>query len=258
MAFSPDNSISFEHIPYNDVESGTVFIKQENGYVPVLAQSSDFDVEINGLVADISLKQVFSNPTNEFVEAIYVFPLAEGSAVYAMDMIIGERRIKGEIKEKQVARKIYTEAKKAGKVTSLLTQQRPNMFTSKVANIAPNEEITVEIKFNQSVAFGHGQFSFRLPLTITPRFIPQPQYVMAETNSATKSSEISINAFGWGIDNDIVPDASQITPFQQRLSKHENAQQNVAIRVALSAGGALSYISSNSHAIAKQSAKILP
>ena len=41
--------------------------------------------------------------SDEFLEAVYVFPLSENSAVDAMVMEIGERRILGSIKEKKQA-----------------------------------------------------------------------------------------------------------------------------------------------------------
>ena len=70
---------------------------------------------------------------------MYVFPLPSNSAVDHLDMIIGKRIIEGQIKERKEAKKIYNKAKQAGKKASLIEQQRPNIFTAKVANIGPGE-----------------------------------------------------------------------------------------------------------------------
>ena len=47
--------------------------------------------------------------------------------------------LKGIIKEKQEAKVIYEEAKAEGKKTALIEQQKPNLFTNKIANIGPGE-----------------------------------------------------------------------------------------------------------------------
>ena len=58
-----------------------------------------------------------------------------------MEMRIGDRIIRGQIKPKAEAKEAFEAAKKAGKKASLTEQQRPNLFTQQVANIAPGEEI---------------------------------------------------------------------------------------------------------------------
>ena len=74
------------------------------------------------------------------------------------------------IEEKAEAQKKYTEAKKEGKKASLLSQERPNMFTQTVANILPNDTIRVEIKYVEPLKYENGEFELRLPLAITPRY----------------------------------------------------------------------------------------
>ena len=54
----------------------------------------------------------------------------------------------------------------------MVEQQRPNLFTSRVANLAPGEEITVKLEYVQAVDYIEGVFSMRFPMTITPRYIP--------------------------------------------------------------------------------------
>ena len=142
---------TLEYIPYNEVTSGQLFFKDENGYHPNIAHQSHYRLSINGLIARISLSQTFKNNSENWVEAVYVFPLAENAAVDGMIMEIGERKIIGQIKEKQQAKKLYNHAKRLGKKASLVSQQRPNMFTTKVANIAPHQEVKIHLSYIQTI-----------------------------------------------------------------------------------------------------------
>lgn len=168
---APETSGNFKP---NDVGSGEMLLRSaSNGaYVPALAQSGSVHFDIRGMVATITLEQSFRNDTDDWVEGIYAFPLPDKAAVRHMEMRIGERLIVGKIKEKSLAKKIYKQAVKMGKKASLVEQQRPNLFTSRVANIGPDEEITVRLEYVQSLEYSHGEFVLRFPMTITPRYFP--------------------------------------------------------------------------------------
>lgn len=108
-------------------------------------------IDISGLLTRVTVSQSFLNPTALWQESIYVFPLPETSAVEHLRMKVGEGVIEGQIKPKQVARAIYDKAKSAGKHASLIEQQRPNMFTSSLANIAPRDKFTVVIEYQKTI-----------------------------------------------------------------------------------------------------------
>ena len=73
---------------------------------------TDVHVDVQGLLSTTTVKQYFINPTNTWMEATYLFPLPEKSAVDFLRMKIGDRFIEGEIQEKVEAEKIYQKAKK--------------------------------------------------------------------------------------------------------------------------------------------------
>lgn len=124
------------------------------------------------MTARTIVRQRFLNSSEEWQEAIYVFPLPDESAVDRLRMRVGERVIEGVVREKIEARKIYEQAKEQGKKASLLSQERPNIFTMAVANIGPGEEVEVEIEYQQVVSFADGVFSLRFPMVVGPRYIP--------------------------------------------------------------------------------------
>ena len=120
-------------------------------------------------------------------------------------MRIGERIIEGQIQERTEAKKTYAKAKAKGQRVSLLEQERPNIFTASVANIAPNDSITVDIEYQEMVRHDQGRFMLRFPMVVGPRYIPgQPHSIQESSTSPT--------GLGWAPNTDQVPDASRITP----------------------------------------------
>ncbi len=158
----------------HESQAGQLMFKGNDGrYQPSLHLSSSADVSISGLIAHVTLSQSFSNHTDQWQEGVYVFPLPENAAVNHMQMTIGERVIVGEIKEKHKAKAIYQKAKRAGKRATLSEQLRPNLFSHRVANIGPNQTVEIRITYIHTTTYKNGQFSWRLPMTITPRYFPK-------------------------------------------------------------------------------------
>ncbi len=104
-----------------------------------------------------------------------MFPLPHDSAVNSLEIKIGERIIKGVIKEREEARRAYEEARDEGKKAGLLEQERANIFTMSVANIEPAQEILVTITYYETVKYEDGEYEFVFPMTITPRYIGKDQ-----------------------------------------------------------------------------------
>jgi Ca-activated chloride channel homolog len=155
--------------------------------------------EITGYVARVEVTQTYQNPFAYPIEAIYVFPLPENSAVDDMRMVIGDRVIQADIKKREEARRTYEDAKKQGYTAALLEQERPNVFTQSVANIEPGTDIDVIIRYVQNLTYDAGEYEFVFPMVVGPRFFPG-----APTGGKSGT--------GWGVDTDQVPDASRISP----------------------------------------------
>jgi Ca-activated chloride channel family protein len=127
-------------------------------------------VNVVGVIADVSVRQKYVNSGKNTLEAIYTFPLSTRAAVYAMKMTIGSRTITAKISEKEKARKDYQKAKSNGNRVSLLEQNRPNVFTMKVANIAVHDTIVVELKYTELLVPENGIYSFVYPTVVGPRY----------------------------------------------------------------------------------------
>jgi Ca-activated chloride channel family protein len=185
--------------PPADAGAGSLYFRgTETAYAPATRLDTDVDIEVSGIVARVEVTQRFRNEGPDWVEGVYVFPLPDDAAVDRLTMILGERRIEGEITEREAAKQIYERARAAGQQASLVEQERPNLFTTSVANVAPGQEIGIEIGYLQTVAYDQGRFSLRFPMTLTPRYVP--------------GSPVGTKGAGWSFDTTQVPDASRVTP----------------------------------------------
>jgi len=128
--------------------------------------------KISGYVAETEVRQEYINPFQTPIEAVYVFPLPHDAAVYDMEMRVGDRVVKGEIKRREEAKQIYEQAKQEGKRASLLEQERPNIFTQSVANIMPGDQITIVIRYTETLVFDKDRYRFVFPMVVGPRYIP--------------------------------------------------------------------------------------
>jgi len=214
----------------HEMQSGSLLMRMSEGYITATLLNTDINIKVNGLVARVSVMQEFRNEGSEWVEGIYVFPLPDKAAVDQMRLYVGDRFIEGEIREKDQARKEYEQAKQAGKKTSLVEQQRANLFTTSVANIGPGEKVIVEIEYLEDVRYDDGTFSLRFPLTLTPRYIP---------GQALPDRQGS----GWSADTPLVEDASLITPPMVGASRG----QRVSLQANVNAGMPLELIASRYH-----------
>ena len=145
---------------------------EEKENVPLPLKHTDVKGQIYGYIASVDVTQQFHNPFDTKIEAVYVFPLPQDAAVDDFIMTIGERKIRGIIRERKEAEKIYAAARAQGYVASLLTQERPNIFTQKVANIEPGKDIDVSIHYFNTLAYADGWYEFVFPMVVGPRYNP--------------------------------------------------------------------------------------
>ena len=227
------------------VDAGALTAVSNNGLrADVLHLNTHADIKINGLLVDVTYHQRFKNRSDEWVNGVYTFPLPENAAVNDMTIRIGERIIKGEIKERADARKIFEKAVKEGRRAALTEQQRPNLFTQRIGNIPPGEEIEVTLRFLDIARFQRDHFSWRLPTTLTPRFVPGTPLQLADPPVEVVNSQLSGFA-GWALATDEVDDAPLITPpIATASSGHSNP---LSLTVSLQAGLELARIDALYH-----------
>lgn len=245
-AVEPAESLGTGMVPtmgINEVTEGTLLFKtnQAGRFTPAPLLKSDVQIAVTGIIARATVRQEFTNPSKkkgDWLEGIYVFPLPETAAVDHLRMKVGERIIEGQIKERAEAKKAYERAKQEGKRTSLVEQERPNIFTTSVANIGPGERVTIEIEYQETIRYENEQFQLRFPMAVGPRYIPGTPVVIE--NQAPQGS-------GTTLDTDLVPDASRITPPVQAPS--QGSINPVSLSLTLDPGFPVAKVESPFHPI---------
>ncbi|WP_296935564.1 marine proteobacterial sortase target protein [uncultured Marinobacter sp.] len=204
---------------------------------PALVLDSEFDIRVSGLIADSRLLRSFRNTSDEWREGVFVFPLPEKASVYGLTMKVGERTIEGKVQPKETARRTYEKAKQAGQHAANVEQQRPNLFTARVANIPPGETVSVELKYQQPVQYQAGVFELTVPTTLTPRYMP----------GAPVSTAPDQWQGGWAMPTTEVPDAGAISPFTVNPADVAADSHRASINLVIDSGLALESVSSPSH-----------
>ncbi|HEX2986709.1 MAG TPA: VIT domain-containing protein, partial [Chloroflexota bacterium] len=140
--------------------------------IPVPLKHTDVKASIAAYISSTTVRQQFHNPYAQNIEAVYVFPLPENAAINEFVMTVGQRKIRGIIREREEAEQLYQEARSQGHVASLLTQERPNVFTQSVANIEPGKQIDIEITYYHTLAYTDGWYEWAFPMVVGPRYNP--------------------------------------------------------------------------------------
>jgi Ca-activated chloride channel family protein len=196
-------------------------------------QHTAVEASIHGFFSRVRVRQIFHNPLETKIEAVYTFPLPQEAAVDDMVMTVGERRIVGQIKPRDEARALYEAARAAGHVASLLDQERPNIFTQAVANIEPGAQVVIELSYVETLKYEDSVFEFVFPMVVGPRYMP--------------GSPTGKQGTGWAADTTRVPDASKISP--PVAPPGTRAGHDISLTVSLDAGMEVFELASTLHQV---------
>ncbi len=198
--------------------------------LPLPLAHTDVQADVTGYIASVRVRQQYQNPYKEKIEALYVFPLPQDAAVSDFVMTVGTRRIRGIIRERAEAERLYVEARGEGYVASLLTQERPNIFTQAVANIEPGRRIDIDLTYFHALAYHDGEYELVFPMVVGPRFNPPGADGIGAAPRGQHGS------------------SGQATEVQY-LPPGERSGHDIGLRVDLDAGMAITAITSPTHVI---------
>jgi Ca-activated chloride channel homolog len=145
------------------------------------------DIAVSGVIADVKVVQTYRNEGSRPINATYVFPASTRAAVYSMRMQIGDQIIVARIKERETAKQEFEAAKKEGKSASLLEQDRPNVFTMSLANVMPQDQIEIELRYTELLVPTDGIYELVYPTVVGPRYSSQPESSAPKEDKWVKS-----------------------------------------------------------------------
>lgn len=130
----------------------------------------DVRVRIIGPTSRTTVRQRYENRESVPVEATYLFPLEDGSAVCGFAVTLDGHRLQGRVDERDAAFDAYDDAMSEGHAAFLLDQERPNLFTASVGNLLPGQVAEIELSYVSALPRSGEGFRFALPTGITPRY----------------------------------------------------------------------------------------
>src|SRR5262249_35476408 len=145
------------------------------------------EISISGVIGDVKVVQTYRNEGSRPINATYVFPASTRAAVYGMRMRIGDQVIVAKIKEREAAKQEFETAKKEGKSASLLEQDRPNVFSMSLANLMPQEQVEIELRYTELLVPSDGVYELVYPTVVGPRYSSENDSSAANTDKFVKS-----------------------------------------------------------------------
>ncbi len=151
---------------------------------PLKVKSIRFSTRITDQVAVTHVEQVFENDTPYLLEGTYFFPLPDNVSITEFAMWDGEKRLAGEVRSRDEARRIYNDIVRSRRDPALLEYAGKNLFQASVFPINPHSDKKIELTYSQVLHNESGTVAYRYPLGTgwqaqgfwvpPPRPIPMP------------------------------------------------------------------------------------
>ncbi|MES9917263.1 MAG: VIT domain-containing protein, partial [Candidatus Thiodiazotropha sp. 4PDIV1] len=122
------------------------------------------DVTIEDGYAVTSVEQVFFNPNNSELEAIYSFPVPEKASVGEFTYWIDGKPVTGEVLEKQKAREVYQQERSQGREAALTEQDSYRTFDTTVYPVKPMQDVRIRLVYIQPAHVDSGIGRYVYPL----------------------------------------------------------------------------------------------
>src|SRR5437773_1123729 len=141
-------------------------------------KSIQLDTKITGQVATTHVEQVFRNDTPYTLEGTYFFPIPETASIVEFAIWENGKRLSGEVRSREEARRIYDEIVRRQRDPGLLEYAGKDLFQASIYPIPPNSDKKLELTYSQVLKAESGTVAYRYPLgTGRNVYAPPPPYV---------------------------------------------------------------------------------
>lgn len=127
-------------------------------------ESITFETTIEGQVATTHVTQVFRNETRQVLEGTYFFPLPDDASISEFAIWDGDRRLAGEVRPRDEARRIYEDIVRRVRDPGLLEYAGPNLFQARIFPIPAHGTKKLELTYTQVLRAENGTVGYRYPL----------------------------------------------------------------------------------------------
>ena len=140
---------------------------------PLSVKYHRVEVNILGQVAKTTIDQVFINHHSRDIEGLYICPLPEGASLSEFSMYIGDRKVDGEILDRDQARRVYEDIVRRMKDPALLEYVGRNLFRARVYPIPARGEKRIKLSYTEILKSESRLVRYLYPLN-TEKFSARP------------------------------------------------------------------------------------
>src|SRR5918994_215212 len=181
-------------------------------------KSIKIDTRITSQVATTHVEQVFRNDTNATLEGIYFFPIPEQASITEFAIWEGDRRLVGEVRSREEARRIYDEIVRRQRDPGLLEYAGKDLFQASIFPILPHSDKKLEITYTQVARAEGGTVSYRYPLGVG-RQLTQIDSVAGRVEVETRESLRNVYSPTHAIDVKRTSDKRSVVSFESESGK---------------------------------------
>jgi len=127
-------------------------------------KSIKIDTKISSQVATTHVEQIFRNDTDAVLEGTYLFPIPEQASITEFAIWDGDRRLVGEVRSREEARRIYDEIVRRQRDPGLLEYAGKDLFQASIFPIPPHSDKKLELTYSQVLRAESGTVAYRYPL----------------------------------------------------------------------------------------------
>jgi len=127
-------------------------------------KSIKIDTKISSQVATTHVEQIFRNDTDVTLEGTYLFPIPEAASITEFAIWDGDRRLVGEVRSREEARRIYDEIVRRQRDPGLLEYAGKDLFQASIFPIPPHSDKKLELTYSQVLRAESGTVAYRYPL----------------------------------------------------------------------------------------------
>ena len=127
-------------------------------------KSIKIDVNVASQVATTHVEQIFRNETDATLEGTYLFPIPESASISEFAIWDGDRRLVGEVRSREEARRIYDEIVRRQRDPGLLEYAGKDLFQASIFPIPPRSDKKLELTYTQVLRAEAGTVAYRYPL----------------------------------------------------------------------------------------------
>lgn len=139
------------------------------GPAPVLA-GVHATGRLDAVLFDLTVRQTYRNTSEQVLEVVYTFPLPAGAVLLGFASELNGQRLQGAIVARPEAERRYEAALAEGDAPVMLEALGDGLHTANIGNLKPGDELVLEVRFAEWLAFEQGRLRLAIPTTIAPRY----------------------------------------------------------------------------------------